>query len=264
MSIRKLTEADHPDVVDFFGDQIGHYYFIINELLSNHYSADNLHVFGEYEEGLLVSVLINNNSNVTYLANTDRAIEGYKGVLKRLKFSKLSGPSKWMGKFIPLLEVKQDSLSHMGVVKKISVAKRYPEFEVSWVQSEEELSNLYDLLLEGGYAGSISKQKTDFIRNGIQRIEEKSERTAYLNVDGKMVSSAAAVREGEKSAIIVGVVTHPVYRGLGYGTEVLIGLFDRLLQEGKYPYLFYDNPAARSVYKKLGMTEVCEWRVLYV
>lgn len=30
---------------------------------------------------------------------------------------------------------------------------------------------------------------------------------------------------------------------------------------GKYPYLFYNNLAARSVYMKVGMEEVCQWRV---
>lgn len=54
------------------------------------------------------------------------------------------------------------------------------------------------------------------------------------------------------------------YRRKGYGTEVLVEMFDQLLAEGKYPYLFYSNPAARTVYKNMGMTEVCEWRVVFV
>ncbi|MBB2482879.1 hypothetical protein H5P36_22210 [Bacillus sp. APMAM] len=40
--------------------------------------------------------------------------------------------------------------------------------------------------------------------------------------------------------------------------------FDLLLEEGKYPYLFYSNPVVRNMYKNLGMTEVCEWTVLVV
>ncbi|MDF2925549.1 MAG: hypothetical protein K0R57_4463 [Paenibacillaceae bacterium] len=99
--------------------------------------------------------------------------------------------------------------------------------------------------------------ESEWIRQGTS-----TDRTMYLSIDGQMVASCSTVREGVNSAIIIGVVTHPSCRNKGYGTEMLIGLSDTLLNEGKYPYLFYSNPAARWVYKKIGMTEVCQWRVV--
>ncbi|WP_367617760.1 GNAT family N-acetyltransferase [Shouchella xiaoxiensis] len=56
----------------------------------------------------------------------------------------------------------------------------------------------------------------------------------------------------------------PSYRKQGFGTELLISLFTQLLAEQKTPYLFYNNPAAKSVYEQIGMTEVCEWLVIGV
>lgn len=123
----------------------------------------------------------------------------------------------------------------------------------------------YDLLLSTDeYTDCLPENKNDYITSEIKRINETSDRTAYLEIDNKMVSSCSTIREGEKSAIIIGVVTNPKYQNKGYGTEVLIGLFEMLLKEEKYPYLFYNNPAARSVYKKIGVTEICEWRVVFV
>lgn len=36
------------------------------------------------------------------------------------------------------------------------------------------------------------------------------------------------------------------------------------MKEIKYPYLFYNNPVARNVYKKIGIIEAYEWRVVFI
>ncbi|CAG9623287.1 GNAT family N-acetyltransferase [Sutcliffiella rhizosphaerae] len=123
----------------------------------------------------------------------------------------------------------------------------------------------YDLFLSTDeFLGSLPENRDDYIKMESDRLKNTADQTAYLSIDNVMVSSVATIREGDKSAIIIGVYTNPKYRGKGYGTEVLTCLFNKLLSEGKYPYLFYNNPVARSVYKNLGMTEVCEWCVLFV
>lgn len=153
----------------------------------------------------------------------------------------------------------------MGVVKNVAVKRLYPDLEINNVQSEDEIAMQYDLfLLSDEFNGSLPENRDEYINMERERLKNTTDRTVYLSIDNVMVSSAATIREGDKSAIIIGVYTNPMYRGKGYGTEVLTGLFEMLLNEGKYPYLFYNNPVARSVYKNLGMTEVCEWRVLTV
>lgn len=123
----------------------------------------------------------------------------------------------------------------------------------------------YDLLLSTNeFTESLPKEKEEYVRNEFKRLKETSDRTLYLEVDGEMVSSCATIAEDKNSAIVIGVVTNPKFRNKGYGTEVLTGLFHMLLQEGKYPYLFYNNSAARSVYKSISMTEVTEWLVIEV
>ncbi|WP_062107457.1 GNAT family N-acetyltransferase [Bacillus niameyensis] len=266
MSIVQLTSSNHKEVIRLFGAEIDNYQFIINDLVTQNYQGEHLKVFGEYDEnGNLVSILLNNFNNVTYYSNTDRDVDGYKEILKTLTFSKLSGPSKLMSKFIPYINVKSDTLSHMGVVKNIAVTRKYPDIAIKTVQTGKEIGMQYDLfLLTDEFIGSLPKSKSDYIKQESDRLKNTKDRTVYISMNNEMVSSAATIREGEKSAIIIGVFTNPKFRGKGYGTEVLIGLFDMLLNEGKYPYLFHSNPVARNVYKNLGMTEVCEWRVLIV
>jgi predicted GNAT family acetyltransferase len=265
MNVVQLTNENHHEVLRLFGDEIIHYYFIINDLAANNYRGESFHVYGEYENGELVSILLNNFNNVTYYSKTDRDVKCYQDILKGLTFTKLSGPSDLMGKFLPYVNVKQDTISHMGVVKSITATRKHPDLKMKILQTEEEIAMQYDLLLSTDeFAGSLPENKTVYIKSELERLNSTSDRTVYLSIDNEMVSSAATVREGEKSAIVIGVFSNPQFRNKGYGTEVLIGLFEMLLKEGKYPYLFYTNPIARSVYKNLGMTEVCEWRVIDV
>lgn len=261
MGVRKLSKTSHEDVVRLFDEDIVNYQFLIDGLLRNNYRG-NFKVFGEYQEDQLVSILVNNYNNVTYFSNTDREVSVYKDLLKELEFTKLSGPSYLMQKFLPYVSAKENTLSYLGVVKEIS-RPRMLKTPIGVIKTDSEISMQYDLLLSTSeFTESLPKAKEDYIKSEQERLKETSDRTVYLLKDGEMVSSCATIAEDFNSAIIIGVVTNPRYRNKGYGTEVLIGLFQMLLDEGKYPYLFYNNPAARSVYKKIGMTEVCEWRVI--
>ncbi|MGD6968262.1 GNAT family N-acetyltransferase [Rossellomorea vietnamensis] len=261
MSLKKLTITSHQDVIKLFGEDGVHYHFLIDGLKKSNYEGD-FNVFGEYQDNLLVSLLINNYNNISYFSQSDRDISIYKELLRELDYTKLSGPSSFMGKFLPYVHPKADTLSYLGVVKNVSESRKLGK-PIKVIQTEDEIGMQYDLLLSTNeFTESLPKEKEEYVQNEYKRIKETSDRTVYLEVDGKMVSSCATIAEDINSAIIIGVVTNPHYRNKGYGTDILIGLFQMLLEEGKYPYLFYNNPAARSVYKKIGMTEVCEWRVI--
>lgn len=71
---------------------------------------------------------------------------------------------------------------------------------------------------------------------------------------GQVVAAAQTSAEGRELAVIGGVVTHPAWRGQGYGSAVTAHLCAALLAEGRQPYLFYSrtNGAAARAYEKVG------------
>lgn len=262
MSIKKLSLKNHDEVVALFAEEVDSYYFLLNDMLDQQYEGASFAVYGEYEDGKLASILVNNYQNVSYYAKDERDVEIYKEILAQFSFQKLSGPSRLMAQFLPYVKVQQDTLSYLGVVQQVVLERQYPTLELKRISSSEEIEMQYDLLCSAQEYSMGSKE--EYVKYGLEILKKGTDRTVYLSVDGAMVSSSTTVRETRNSAIIIGVVTHPEHRQKGYGTEALLGLFEMLLQEGKFPYLFYNNPAARSVYKKIGMKEVCEWRVIYV
>ncbi|MGP4075489.1 GNAT family N-acetyltransferase [Halobacillus sp. K22] len=61
------------------------------------------------------------------------------------------------------------------------------------------------------------------------------------------------------SAMVVGVCTHPEHKNQGYASVCMTKLCQELLAEGKMLCLFYDNPEAGSIYKRLGFEDIGKW-----
>ncbi|ERJ11001.1 GNAT family N-acetyltransferase [Haloplasma contractile] len=262
MKVIKLTLLHHEDVVSLFGDDIKKYYFIIEDLIRFDYSAENFNVFGEYENNKLNSILLNNFDNLTYYSKTNRNVEIYRDIINGLEFKKISGPSHLVEKFIPFIDINNDTLSYLGYVDQVCKKRNHSSLSIKFIGTVAELGYYYDLLKLTEEYQTIPEKEVYI--NNFKNTINKNNRTAYLSVDGVMVSAASTAIENEKSAIVIGVITNPKFRNNGYGSDVLIHLFETLLEEGKFPYLFYNNSIARKVYKNLGVKEVCKWRVIGV
>lgn len=70
--------------------------------------------------------------------------------------------------------------------------------------------------------------------------------------------------EGQEAGLIGGVYTLPEARGKGYAAACTGALARDLQIDGKLPCLFYENPIAGRVYRRLGFEIVDHWAVLYV
>ena len=86
-------------------------------------------------------------------------------------------------------------------------------------------------------------------------------RTFYLEVDGKIISTASTTAENSLSAMVVGVASLSDYRGQGLATRTMTALCQQLLAEGRTLCLFYDNPKAGEIYKRLGFRDIGMWRM---
>ena len=87
-------------------------------------------------------------------------------------------------------------------------------------------------------------------------LETNSSRYYVIKKGNKIVSSAATGIETPISAMIIAVMTRPEYQNQGFATAVIYQLCKDLLKEGRTPYLFYDNPQAGRIYKKIGFEDI--------
>jgi predicted GNAT family acetyltransferase len=80
----------------------------------------------------------------------------------------------------------------------------------------------------------------------------------------RIASCALLNVEGSDAGLIGGVYTLPSSRGKGYAAACTALLASDLLQDNKTPCLFYENPIAGKVYRRLGFEDASRWAVLYL
>ncbi|CAN5658611.1 hypothetical protein BH10CHL1_BH10CHL1_30870 [soil metagenome] len=81
---------------------------------------------------------------------------------------------------------------------------------------------------------------------------------------GQIVATALTNAEIRQMAMIGGVFTAPVARGHGLSQAVCSALCTELFGEGKQPALYWANPAAGAVYRKLGFRPIGQWRSVWL
>ena len=79
---------------------------------------------------------------------------------------------------------------------------------------------------------------------------------------GRIVSTALTNVEVASMAMIGGVYTPPPLRHRGYATAAVVALCQSLLDGGLQPCLFWDNPAAGRIYRRLGFEDIGGWSMV--
>ena len=92
----------------------------------------------------------------------------------------------------------------------------------------------------------------------------KDTRLWLAEADGEILSAALTNAEIANAAMIGGVYTPPSQRGRGLSQAVCSALCADLLAVGKQPVLYWDNPAAGRVYRKLGFQARGQWRAVWL
>lgn len=81
---------------------------------------------------------------------------------------------------------------------------------------------------------------------------------------GAVKATALTNAEMPVQVMIGGVFTKPEARGRGLSQAVCSALCSELLAEGKQPLLYWRNPAAGAVYRKLGFQPLGMWRAAWL
>jgi hypothetical protein len=179
MGVRRLTAADHTEVLALFGKEADHYHFLLDDLKWNGYAGEQFLVFGELESGRLVSLLLNNFNNLTYYSPDDREPKAYRHMLGKLSFAKVSGPDRLVQRICKDLTLATSTLSHMGMVKQAVPLSRSPDTIVCAITAREELREQYRLLLSAEEYAGLSGDEEGYVSREWNRLASSHDRTVY-------------------------------------------------------------------------------------
>ncbi|MBY6051854.1 GNAT family N-acetyltransferase [Cytobacillus firmus] len=119
-------------------------------------------------------------------------------------------------------------------------------------EDAEQLVELLNSIPEFSDSAITVERKRRVLKDG-------SSRSFFIKEDGKMVSTASTTAENSLSAMVVGVATDSEFKKKGYATQCMVKLCRQLLSENKELCLFYDNPAAGTIYKRIGFEDIGFW-----
>lgn len=257
--IRKLNVFDHDCVMKFLKEEPSINLFIIGDIEAFGYDSEIQDLWGKFTlAGEIQAVLLRfHNSFIPYAKNEDDLpAKDFADIIKTYpdKFF-LSGKSTLVAKFeeIEELELGKKQVTYFAECTSADLIG-HTEEDVK-IAAIDDVDRILEL------RGSIE----EFFPNPnarkimVESMQNNTGRTYYIEDDEKMVASAATAAENSMSAMIVGVCAHKDYRRKGFATAVMKKLFTDVMKEGKILCLFYDNPEAGRIYKRLGFKDIGKW-----
>lgn len=255
--IRKLTEQDHEQTYTFLKQEPSFNLFLIGDIEAFGYDQEFQELWGLFgEDDSLQAVLLRYHTSFIPYTVGELDITTFSKQLQNYNPVMLSGKTNIVEQFENVANVKLGNRRDMYFCECLNADyiknEENKNVKLATVEDVDRIMNMRALIKEF----SITPHGKKILK---QSMETKTGRTYYIEIDGVIVSSASTAAENSQSAMVVGVCTHPDYRGYGYASLILEQIIRDITAEGKTLCLFYDNPAAGRIYKRLGFQDIGMW-----
>ena len=257
---RKLTSSDKKNLYDFLEEDRSFNLFIYGDVENYGFETEFQELWAQIEGDVYIAVLLRYKNFVIvyskgefdarWFANKISSYEGVEGVSGREDIIDA------LKDLVPHKKIREQLLAELGKISDIpeeflssgTIRKALPEDADALYVLESQIDEFNDF-------PSSAKNIRESLSNGKCR-------TYIIEQDGLIVSSATTTAETDDTVMIIGVCTHPDYRGRGYASFCTAKLSADMLKIGKKPCLFYDNPEAGKIYRKIGYKELGRWDLM--
>ncbi|MBY6036410.1 GNAT family N-acetyltransferase [Fictibacillus nanhaiensis] len=259
--IVKTDHTWHEKVMDYLSEEPALNLFILADIENFGYETDFQEIWADVDRaGDIQGILLRYLGNyLPYGKDTINAAEFSKIINNDTSYEMLSGKKEIVEQFYPYVQFTRTKETFFAELKDNSLLKE--EIKREGIQ-QAELHDVDDLM-------ALKKQIVEFsigetARQSLeQALKTKTGRTYFIKEGETIVSCASTTAENSLSAMIVGVCSHPDKRGQGLASLCMDALCQDVLAEGKTLCLFYDNPKAGSIYKRLGFKDIGFWSMNY-
>jgi predicted GNAT family acetyltransferase len=256
--LRKLTEKDRQSALEYLSREPSYNVFTIGDIENFGFVSDFQEVWGDFNKRNEIRALMLRyyDNYIVYSATGDFDESAVCDVLS-------GRPGEWMlsGKaslLVPLAvrlglhDVHHQVLAELRTVGDLSRASSESSVEWATLATFEKVIDLQSSIEEFHRINSSVEAIRHTIKSGTGR-------TVFVRQGSEAVSSASSAAENSSSAMIIGVCTAKEYRHKGLATICMTHLCNALLDQGKVPCLFYENPKAARIYKRIGFRDVGRW-----
>jgi uncharacterized protein len=257
--IRRLSREDQDVCFSFLKTKSAENLFIIGDIEAYGYETEFQKLWGEFtESGELIAVLLKYHESYIPFAMKDFNARGFAEIISddpELKM--MSGLKDITEKIEPYVnkQLKRKRQTYYAKCTRLSTDKNNVDITNVRLATPEDAENLVEIM----NAIPEFSDSTLTVERKRRELMDGTSRSFYIFEDRMMVSTASTAAENSQSAMVVGVATLENYKKKGYATKCMIKLCSVLLQEEKELCLFYDNPEAGAIYKRIGFEDIGYW-----
>lgn len=266
--IRPLTALDRQPVMEFLLPEKEYNIFIIGDIENHGFKSDFQELWGDMDDnGMLRAVLLRYMQNAIVYAPGDydaaacgrvivehpqiKTLMGKGGVIDVLtRESKLEFANARTTYLARLDRLESRSPGDINTEPRVRIAA---------IEDVPAIVKLHSVIEEFSY--DTAEEKAQALTRDL---ECASGRAYIVEEGGQVVCSALTTAENSFSALVRGVATLHSHRNRGLATTCMTALCRDLQTEGKTPCLFYDNPAAGSIYRRMGFQELGTWAFCFL
>ncbi|GMB08006.1 GNAT family N-acetyltransferase [Thermolongibacillus altinsuensis] len=256
--IRKLTAADHDQVFSFLKKEAAINLFIIGDIEAFGYDQDFQELWGEFDEnGMLKAVLLRFYDSYIPYAPSTFDVNGFAEIIRSNDGGvRLSGKSEVVEQFenVDGLSLGKKRVTYFCECNTISFTYEDEAYDVK-LATVNDVDRIMELRRRISEFTATPASREMLLKS----LETNTGRTYYIEEDGQMVSSVSTTAENSLSAMVVGVCTDERYRQRGYASVIMKNVVKDYIRAGKTLCLFYDNPKAGRIYKRLGFYDIGTW-----
>ena len=253
--IRQLNQDDTDDLLELLYRDPYYNIFMIGNLEQMGLDHPDLDYWGSFRNGQLVGALMRYRAFWNACDGGGADLRGFAWLMdRRGDVRTLHGHDALIARLARLLrdyEVRGERQLHFC---------RLPELKPVLISSHSvRRATLADLPALATFYSDAEEMSRD--EQAVRRCLEQC-RVFVAIAGGRIVSAALTNAETPNLAIIGGVYTPLDFRYQGYASACLVAICQDLAADGKEACLFYDDPVAGGIYRRLGFKEVGYWRLL--
>ena len=250
--IKKLCTEDHEELMEYLKHESEINLFIIGDIENYGYDSDFQSLWGEFNnDGKIIAVLLKYHQSLIFYSRDDFDLDGFCCLISTLSFTQISGKQNVIEKFSSKFDFKK--------TRNMYFCKLDNDHNLKAIDDSYGIKKLEVHNVEGIFKLHKSIDEFETQQIAVMKSSLESGRGYYVEIDGEIISAAQTTAENSASAMIVGVCTQPRYRKTGYASSCVSSVCKSVLDEGKTLCLYYNNPEAGKIYKRLGFYDIGFW-----
>lgn len=264
--MHRLGESDRDWLLAYLGKEPEYNLFLIGDIENFGFDVpfQDLMAFNRPETpDRIDSILLRYHNNfIAYSDHDDFAVEPMLSALDYPDLNVLSAKKSVIMRLAPFLnDYRQREMFLMRKpvreVRETASATTDQDMSLATTADVPELAAFLHSIEEFRQINTSLEQRTEEMTRSLGGT---GSRYVLIRENGAIVACAGTTAENSRSAMVVGVATALDKRGRGYATRLVSRLCTLHQADGReFLCLFYDNPSAGVIYRRLGFTDVGTW-----